>query len=362
LLRADGTLDLHAGFSGSLDPRGWRMVSQPGQPPRFVPAGDAEAGVRASAPRASAAPGDEFWDDRFDVLGVSGYVYALAVSGEDVYVGGLFSAVDGLSVNNIARWNSATGTWSALGEGVAGYVYAIAVSGSDVYVGGLFNSVVGYPSVPNTLNIAKWNGSSWSAVGEGVMGYVYAIAVSGSDVYVGGRFDSVVGYPSTPDTYNIARWNTTSKTWSALGQGVAGYVYAIAVSGSEVYVGGLFPGVVGYPSAPDTINIAMWNRATGEWSSLDKGVAGYVYDIAISGDYVYLGGLFSGVNVYPAVDDTINIARWNRSTKEWSALGKGVAGYIYAIAVSGDEVMGGLFSGPMCPSVPGTFNIARWSA
>jgi hypothetical protein len=218
------------------------MVSQPGQPPRFVPAVDAEAGVRASAPRGSAAPGDEFWDDRFDVLGVSGYVYALAVSGDDVYVGGLFSAVDGLSVNNIARWNSATSTWSALGEGVAGYVYAIAVSGSDVYVGGLFNSVVGYPSVPNTLNIAKWNGSSWSAVGEGVMGYVYAIAVSGSDVYVGGRFDSVVGYPSTPDTYNIARWNTTSKTWSALGQGVAGYVYAIAVSGSEVYVGGLFLG------------------------------------------------------------------------------------------------------------------------
>ncbi len=42
-LKADGTLDLPAGFRGSLDPRGsggqgWQLVSGPNEAPRFAPA------------------------------------------------------------------------------------------------------------------------------------------------------------------------------------------------------------------------------------------------------------------------------------------------------------------------------------
>jgi hypothetical protein len=47
--------------------------------------------------------GDEFWDNRFNVLGVSGYVRALAVSGSDVYVAGT-SAPWVVTANNVARW------------------------------------------------------------------------------------------------------------------------------------------------------------------------------------------------------------------------------------------------------------------
>jgi len=87
--------------------------------------------------------------------------------------------------------------------------------------------------------IAKWNGSSWSALGSGVGGYsVTAIAISGSDVYVGGSFTAAGGVPAN----YIAKWNGSS--WSALGSGVSGgsfdQVKAIAISGSDVYVGGTF--------------------------------------------------------------------------------------------------------------------------
>jgi len=37
-------------------------------------------------------------------------------------------------------------------------------------------------------HIAKWNGSIWSALGLGMNDNVYALAVSGSDLYAGGAF------------------------------------------------------------------------------------------------------------------------------------------------------------------------------
>jgi len=62
-------------------------------------------------------------------------------------------------------------------------------------VGGAFNSVysTGTTSVGSTGYIAKWNGSAWSALGGGVSSTVYALAVSGSDLYVGGTFTTAGG-------------------------------------------------------------------------------------------------------------------------------------------------------------------------
>jgi hypothetical protein len=61
--------------------------------------------------------------------------------------------------NYIAQWNGTN--WTALGLGMNSNVYALAVSGSDVYAGGRFTTAGG-----NEANrIAKWNGSSWMALG-----------------------------------------------------------------------------------------------------------------------------------------------------------------------------------------------------
>ncbi len=363
LLQPDGTLNLQTGFSGSLNPRGWQLVSKPGQPPRFVRASESLATVAHAGPNAPTAPGDEFWDDRFNVLGVTGYVRAIAVSGNEVYVGGEFSAVGGVAANNIAKWNSATGTWSALGSGVTGYpiyrseVYAIAVGGDGVYVGGLFN----YAGGIEANNIARWNSTTntWSALSSGssngVSSWVYTIAISGSDVYVGGLFNGIGGVSSVT-AFNIAKWNSATRTWSGLpGGGVGGWVYAIAVSGSDVYIGGRFNGVPPYPSVDGTFNIAKWNRTNDTWSALGSGVTGIVYSIVLSGTEVYVGGDFSDASGVP---NTQNIARWNGSN--WSALGSGASGEVRAIVVSGSEVyVGGDFSA--ASGAPNTQHIARWN-
>jgi hypothetical protein len=161
--------------------------------------------------------------------GASTSVRALAVSGNDLYVGGNFDSAGGVEARNIAKWNGSA--WSALGSGVNGFygVGALAVNGSDLYVGGDFTNAGGV-----TANrIARWNGSVWSALGSGMASsaqtpYVAALAVSGSDLYVGGAFDTVGGVSAS----GIAKWNGSA--WSALGSGINTEVRALAASGSDL--------------------------------------------------------------------------------------------------------------------------------
>jgi hypothetical protein len=41
--------------------------------------------------------------------------------------------------------------------------------------------------------VEAWDGSSWSVVGTGFGGIVYALAVSGTNLYVGGYFTNALG-------------------------------------------------------------------------------------------------------------------------------------------------------------------------
>src|SRR4029453_19316449 len=86
------------------------------------------------------------------------FVSALAMSGSDLYVGGLFTNAGGGLASNTAKWDGRS--WSALGSGIDGSVGALSISGSDVYAGGSFGMAGGSPA----RSIAKWNGTGWSAL------------------------------------------------------------------------------------------------------------------------------------------------------------------------------------------------------
>jgi hypothetical protein len=119
---------------------------------------------------------------------------------------------------------------------VNGEVETLAVSGSTLYAGGTFTTAGG----SNVNYIAQWDGTNWSSPGSGVSSgrfndtSVTALAVSGSDLYVGGTFITAGDIAAT----NIAKWDGSS--WSALGSGTGGPVVALAVSGSTLYAGGDF--------------------------------------------------------------------------------------------------------------------------
>jgi hypothetical protein len=204
----------------------------------------------------------------------------MAVSGNNLYVGGQFTTAGGVTVNHIARWDGSS--WSALGSGVGGDVLAIAVSGNDVYAGGFFNTAGGAPA----RNIAKWNGSTWSALGSGPDYYVRVMGISGSDLYVGGDFTNAGGVPAN----HVAKWNGSA--WSALGSGLNHNVYALTMRGEELYVGGRFTAAGGVT----TSRVAGWNGSM--WFDLAGGVnddanSARVYALATGSLGIYAGGTFT---------------------------------------------------------------------
>ncbi len=194
-LNDDGTLNLASAPHGTFDLRGWNVTLDAVRGPVLAPAG--------SGAHTPSAVGD------WSALGSNGvgggslnyHVYALAVSGSDLYVGGLFTDVNNYgetlyAADYIAKWDGMN--WSELGSGSSGngslnsYVYALAVSGSDLYVGGYFTNVNNSGTTLTAADyIAKWDGTNWSALGSGSSGdgslnnYVYALAVSGTNLYVG---------------------------------------------------------------------------------------------------------------------------------------------------------------------------------
>jgi hypothetical protein len=328
----------------------------------FDRAADAPTAPAAGAPGAAGAPwlapasapqatGDDRWDDRFGVPGVPDRVTALEVAPD----GALYAGI-GLFTSQVARWNGHG--WQNLGGELDGDVADIALSGTTLYVVGDFQKA----GTASAKHIAKWTGNAWARVGSGVgpqkvdewgaeEGELYAVAVVGADVYVGGDFNRIDGV----DANGIARWDGAK--WNAIGDGVQnensfdpifvpGTVYTIVPAGGKLYVGGHFELAGGAPAS----SIAVLSGSA--WSTLGDGMiddddsfepAGSVRAIAVSGGIVYAGGNFDRAGGLLAE----NIAKWNGSA--WSALDSGLGVEfedsfdqpVRAIVVSGANIYAG---------------------
>ena len=185
-------------------------------------------------------------------------VAALLVSGTNLYAGGHFTTAGGVSANNIAKWNGSA--WSALGSGIGGYypiVQALAVSVTNLYAGGEFVTAGG----GQVNGIAKWDGNSWSPLGSGVstyggggIGYVYALALSGTNLYAGGLFTTAGGAPAS----YIARWDGSA--WSTMGWGWTARSARCCWTGKASTSEGLSPRQAGYRPATSPNGMAPPGR------------------------------------------------------------------------------------------------------
>lgn len=125
--------------------------------------------------------------------------------------------------------------------------------------------------------------------------------------------------------------------WISLGGQLAGAdetVLAAVVDGEgSLYVGGEFT-LAGVVAAN---YVAKWDGSA--WSALGSGMNGCVYALAVSGTNLYAGGEFTTAGGVSAN----GVAKWDGSS--WSALGSGMSGRVSALAVSGTDLYaGGWFS------------------
>jgi hypothetical protein len=352
LLNPDGTLNLSTGFQGALDLRGWEVILDGERGPVLKP---------ASRPAVSQVAAWKALPNQGLGGGSSPGVRVLAVVDSDLYVGGRFTQTgDGTLANlgRIARYDTTAGTWNALSnQGLGGYVSALAVVGSDLYVGGLF-SQTGDGTLTNLGNIARYDttAGTWNALSnQGLNNTVIELAVSGSDLYVGGYF-SQTGDGTLTNLGCIARYDTTAGTWNALpNQGLGGgylpmpSVRALAVVGSDLYVGGNFTRT-GDGTLTNLGRIARYDTTAGTWNALpNQGLGGGsdpdVYALAVSGSNLYVGGWFTQTG-----DGTLTnlgrIARYDTTAGTWNALpNQGLDDRVSALAMSGSDLyVGGDFT------------------
>jgi len=239
-----------------------------------------------------------------------GNVYALAELDGELYAGGDFTSAGAQPANRIARWNGVE--WSALGTGIdAVSVRSLGVLDGDLIVGGRFFNAGGSPA----NCIARWDGAAWSTFGVG-MGAAFgdaravdAITVDSGNLYLGGDFVTADGV----NAFNAAKWNGSA--WSGLGTaGYGGYGGALAVHGTDLYVGG--GGVVPYTSKDGVTlrGVGVWNGSS--WAPLsDDAYKNSIYTMESVGDDLYIAGALSEVGD----TDVSQVARWNGST--WSDFG-----------------------------------------
>lgn len=264
-------------------------------------------------------------------------VYDLKFVGDTLYAAGIFTNVDGVAANGLAKWDGQT--WSSIGFN--GAAYSLAVDGGNLYVGGYFTNAGGVAM----MNIGRWDGSLWTSLGNGLgntNGIVYAMAATNGIVYAGGFFTN--SGPSSISS-NVACWN--GATWTALGGGLGSIVYTLALNGSDLDAGGLF----------GTSGVAQWDGTS--WSNLGSGFNAGVLNIAIFNNLVCVAGSFTNIGGIAASC----FATWNGSS--WAAAGAGLSAAGLRICSTGTNVyIGGnfLLAGGLLADAFASWDGAKWSS
>lgn len=234
---------------------------------------------------------DQKWDRTWDASVVGAGVYALAVDGDRLFIGGQIQRVKGVVRRGLAAVSVATADLLDWPASVNGSVYAVALSGGDLYVGGQFSSL-GEASRENVGVVSAGTGlvGAWNPAADRA---VLCLQIVDGYAYLGGQFTTVGGKPRNRlaavavDTGVASNWNPNPN----------GQVRCLVVSGTRVLAGGDFTSI----GVKSRRGFAAVDRTTGAALDLDIGIEGsgtpqnLVWTIREHDGKAYVGGSFSRV-------------------------------------------------------------------
>ncbi|MBU0744720.1 MAG: hypothetical protein KKE11_05065, partial [Gammaproteobacteria bacterium] len=244
-------------------------------------------------------------------------------SDKDLYIGGLFTT-PGKKVIKCDASDSCTSLPSdPMPSDSNRPVYALAYhpthQGGTLFIGGNFTLTI----PPSASNGVQWSvDNGWDSLNAATFsGAINALALFGTNLYVGGDFQV------TPGNF-IARYNAASNNWTAMG--TDGYIYTILAHGNFAYIGGNY-------SAPDPLwhfakfidATALWAPSASQPSTDTSPIDGLAFATTSLGEDVYLGGSFTA---FPGN----RIAKWNDATLTWTAVGgaSGINNHVRALAIT----------------------------
>jgi hypothetical protein len=214
--------------------------------------------------------------------GLRGQLRSLLVLSTGELVAGGFFSVNGHSVSfGALRWNGTS--WVVVGSGLPNsYVFDLVEDNG----GNLVAVIDGNASsvFPGSIAVRFFD-EIWEPIGNTTrMTALSGLVSSSGEVFVGGRFGRGDGFADG----GVARWD--GQSWSAMGQGVAGMVWALAeLPNGDIVAGGTEASV----GSSAQSGIAFWNGS--QWLPLGGGKRGTVscMQVTSEGD-LYVGWSFVG--------------------------------------------------------------------
>jgi hypothetical protein len=284
IARADGRLIVGGDFA---------HIGPPTGPFALLNAGDGS--VRARLPAVGGAAN-----------GLSASVNVIIDDGAGgMYIGGAFGEVGGLPRQGLARVLASGEVDPRFRADVRGAVDALEISGAQVYVGGSFDNLSGR----SRLNLGAVDATTGAAV-EGFDAAVPGsgiddLAVGGNRLYIGGDFATVGGVQRR----NLAAVSlqtgavdrgfdpSAASTGSSIEEDrrppdADGPVYALALSGSRLFVGGRFTAI----GATSRSRLASLDAASGGVdTAFDPAPDADVHGLFVDGDRLYVSGFYDRI-------------------------------------------------------------------
>lgn len=287
---------------------------------------------------------DTTWNPNADDI-----VYALHIDGSDIYAGGSFSEIGGLSRSEFAKLNNTNGSANESCDPDVytyiepGTVYTITSDDTYIYIGGSFNRVS--ETVRNGIARINKSDCSLDSWNPNASGRVWSIAIDDSSIYVGGEFTNIGGASRN----YVAKLNNTDGTadgtWNPNADEL---VRQVIINSNSIFVGGAFTTIGGgnhnwFAKLNNTDGSD--EECTADFTQYEQPAPETVTALEIDGNYIYVGGDFNRVNGNE--NTRRSLARLNLSDcslDDWTVNATDTY-YVYSIVANGDDAwVGGNFT------------------
>ncbi len=237
----------------------------------------------------------------------NGWVHAMALKGDTLFVGGTFSEINGLPRRSIAAIDANSGEVLGWAPDADGLVRSLLVIGSRLYVGGDFSRIGGQNRRgiaeldPFTGGATDWNPDVTVAGGAG---FVRALASVGDTLFIGGLFNRVGDQNrvnlAAIDLYTAqaTSWNPVATSCNCNSYDPSPYVDRLVPGNGTIYVAGHFSIVGGV----DRGGLAELDLVSGVPTAWDPqpgprrtDYAPIITSLALTERTIYVGGGFTEI-------------------------------------------------------------------